>query len=109
MSAATTALVIFLPLSSQAFECPRHLAEAELTIQTMKERFETKHMAARVALSDSKTLRARTLLTNARITLLTARMLHDKAWNPPNHARAIAKADAAKGFALATNDLLASR
>ena len=66
-------------------------------------------MAAPVALSESKTSRAGRLLTNARITLLAARVLHDNAQRPSDHARAIAKADAAKGFALATDHLLTFR
>ncbi len=109
LSAGIMAVVIFLPLSSQAFECPKHLAGAEFTIQTVMERFAPKHMAARVALSDSKTLTARRLLMSARITLLVARTLHNKAQRPSDHVRAIAKAYAAKGFALATDHLFSPR
>ncbi len=78
-------------------------------IQSVTERFETKHMAAPVALTDSKPSPAGKLLTNARITLLAARVLHDNAQRPSDHARAIAKAYTAKGFALATDHLLTFR
>ncbi len=109
LSAGTAALVFFLPLPGQAFECTKYLAEAESAIQTVTERFETKPIAARVALSDLKTSEARKLLANAMITLLAARVLHENSQGPLDHARALAKAYAAKGFALATDHLLALR
>lgn len=87
----------------------KHLIEAKVAIQIVTERIAPENMAARVALSDTKISTARKLLTNAKITLLAARMLHDNAQTPSGHARAIAKAYAAKGFVLTSDQLLASR
>ncbi len=42
LSAGIAAVVFFLPLSSQAFECSKHLAGAELAIQTLTERIAPK-------------------------------------------------------------------
>ncbi|MFQ5765751.1 MAG: hypothetical protein ACE5GT_12560 [Rhodospirillales bacterium] len=108
-SAGAAAVVFFLPLSGQAFECPKHLAGADSAIQALTNRLETKHLAARVVVNDTEISVARTLLTNAKITLLAARTLHGTAKTPSDHARAIAKAYAAKGFALATDRLVRSR
>lgn len=109
LSAGVAAALLALPAPGGAFECPTHIHKAETAIHALAQRLRAQRITARVAVNDTDLARARTLLTNARITLLAARRLHDNSRTPADHAQAIAKAYAATGFVLAADPHLPAR
>ncbi len=98
---------LFLQLSSPAlaFECPKHIAAARLAIKAAMERLPRKQAVEHVAAKEAEASRARILLVNADIMLRMAAARHYSPTNPSDHGRAIAKADAARVFAVATGYL----
>ena len=104
---ASTAIVMFLlPLeAAQAFECPGHFAEAQAAIDKV-----TKNMMGDMSTKMSKENMAlvHALLDDAKSRLTSAKHNHEKPQGLLDHARAIAKADAARGYAVAA-DLLGAK
>lgn len=98
-------LVIQPESKAEALECPQHIRATEAAIKTAGETM--KAMGSKmVKLMDEKEMElVHTLLANAKIILMTARRHHEKPQGPYDHARAIAKADAARGYAMSVDIL----
>ena len=92
-------LAIQPAFEAKAFDCPQHFKESEATIKKADETM--KALGSRMSkLMDEKEMElVHTLLANAKIMLMTARRHHEHPQGPYDHARAIAKASAAKGYA----------
>ncbi len=98
-SAAT--LVFLLPWgSAQAFEGPRHFAEAQAAIDKVTEDMKG-NMSKKMAKENMALVHA--LLDDAKSRLASAKHNHEKPQGRFDHARAIAKADAARGYAVAAD------
>lgn len=95
----TVAFVI--PFNAQAFECPRHFAAAQAAID--KVTGDMKGMSKMMSRADMALVHA--LLDDAKMMLSGAKHNHQKPQGDFDHARAIAKADAAKGSAVAADIL----
>ncbi len=103
MLAASVAAVAFLMTSgAQAFECPKHFADAQAIIDKV-----TGDMKGQMSMNMPKDQMAlvHAHLDDARIALAGAKHVHETPEGMNDHARSIAKADAARGSALAA-DLL---
>ena len=101
--AASAAAVMFqLPSGAQAFECPKHFAAAQAIIDKvtgdMKGDMSKKMPKEQMALVHA-------LLDDAKMRLASARHNHEKPQGMYDHGRAIAKADAARGYAVAADML----
>ncbi len=98
-SAAT--LMFLMPWgAAQAFECPKHFAEAQAVIDKVTEDMKG-DMSAKMRKEDMALVHA--LLDDAKSRLTSAIHNHEKPQGPFDHARAIAKADAARGYAVAAD------
>ena len=95
------AAVLQMPLSVGAFECPKHFKEAQAAIDKVKG--DMKGMAKTMSKSDMALVHA--LLDDAKMLLAGAKHNHEKPQGKYDHARAIAKADAARGSAVASDIL----
>ncbi len=93
-----------LPSTANAFGCPKYFAEAQAVIdkvtKDMKGEMSKKMKAAGMA-ADMALVHA--LLDDAKMFLAGAKHNHAKPQGKYDHARAIAKADAAKGYATAAD------
>lgn len=98
---AVTAMVGLLPAAASAFECPQHFAEAQAVIDKVEADMEG--MDEMMAREDMALVH--TLLDDAKMNLEGARHNHEKPQGAYDHARAIAKADTAKGYATAADIL----
>jgi len=86
----------------QAFECPQHFAEAQAAIDQV-----SNHMKAMKGTMDKQEhALVHALLDDAKMFLAGAKHNHEKPQGAYDHARAIAKADAAMGYAKAADMLL---
>ena len=102
---AVTALTMVLPSRpATAFECPRHFTKAQAAIDKvigdMKGEM-SKSMAKAGMKADMALVHA--MLDDAKMRLASARHNHEKPQGKYDHARAIAKADAAQGYAVAAD------
>ncbi len=99
-SAAT--LVFLLPWggSAQAFECPRHFAEAQAAIDKVTEDMKG-DMSKKMAKEDMALVHA--LLDDAKSRFASAKHNHEKPQGLYDHGRAIAQAEAARGYAVAAD------
>ncbi len=93
LMASTATLMFLLPWgAAQAFECPKHFEAAEDAIDAAND--------AMIGLkTDLHMIRGHMLLDDAKMLLSSAEHNHAKPQNEFDHARAIAKAEAAKGHA----------
>lgn len=82
-----------------AFECPKHFAEAQDAID--KVMADMKGMKGAMPKAGMALVHA--LLDDAKMRLAGAKHNHEKPQGAYDHARAIAKADSAKGFAVAAD------
>ncbi len=91
--ASTATLMFLLPWgAAQAFECPKHIDAAEDAIDAAND--------AMIGLkTDLHMIRGHMLLDDAKMLLGSAEPNHAKPQNEYDHARAIGKAEAAKGYA----------
>lgn len=96
-----TALATALATPAAAFECPKHFGEAQAAIDKTAADLEAAGLPA-----EQKAL-VHALLDDARMWLEGGRHNHEKPQGAFDHARAIAKADAALGHARAAAMLLA--
>ena len=101
MYAVAATLMFIVPWkSAQAFECPKHFAKAQAAIDKV-----TKDMGG----SMSKKMRkedmalVHALLDDAKMQLSSGKHNHSKPQGMYDHGRAIAKADAALGYATAAD------
>ena len=99
---ATTATLMFLlPWGTvQAFECPKHFAEAQALIDKVTGDMKG-DMSKKMRKEDMALVHA--LLDDAKTRLTSAKHNHEKPQGRFDHARAIAKANAARGYALAAD------
>ena len=90
----------FKPKSAQAFECPKHFTAAQAAIDKVKGDMggdmSKKMPKEQMALVHS-------LLDDAKMVLASARHNHEKPQGDYDHARTIAKADSALGYATAAD------
>ncbi len=93
--------LVQFPNAASAFECPKHFAEAQALIDKVTE--DMKSMKGKTSKEDHALVHA--LLDDAKMILAGAKHNHEKPQGAYDHARAIAKAGAARGSALAA-DLL---
>jgi hypothetical protein len=99
LAASAAVLVMQTPLSTQAFECPKHFAAAQAVIDKV-----TADMQADIPWQTpvDKEL-VLSLLDDARMLLGGGRYNHENSREGYGHARAIAKADSALGYAEAAD------
>ena len=101
LMATAAALMFLLPWgAAQAFECPKHFAEAQAAIDKVSEDMKG-DMSKMMRKEDMALVHA--LLDDAKTRLSSAMHNHDKPQGRFDHARAIAKADAARGYATAAD------
>ena len=102
LAASAAAIVIQIPSGAQAFECPKHFAAAQALIDKV-----TGDMGGDMSKKMPKDQMAlvHAHLDDARIALAGAKHVHETPEGMNDHARSIAKAEAARGSALAA-DLL---
>ena len=105
LAASVAALGIHVPWGAQAFECPKHIAVAEAAVNKVTEEMNNIKPVMEAMMDKKEMFVVHTLLANARILVTVARRNHEKPAGPFDHARAIAKADAARGYARATEIL----
>ncbi len=101
LMASTATLMFLLPWgTAQAFECPKHFADAQAAIDKvagdMKGDMSKKMPKEQMALVHA-------LLDDAKTRLTSAKHNHEKPQGLFDHARAIAKADTARGYAVAAD------
>jgi len=99
LAASAAALVMMTPWSAQAFECPKHIAAAQVAIDKVAADMEADTPWKR---TEDKAL-VHALLDDAKSRLASAKHNHEKPQGRFDHARAIAKADAARGYAVAAD------
>ena len=100
LSAMSLALaLLFMPQGAQAFECPKHIAAAQVAIDKVAADMEADTPWKR---TEDKAL-VHALLDDAKSRLASARHNHEKPQSAYDHARAIAKADGALGYAKAAD------
>ncbi len=99
-AAAAVVLTFQVPGAAQAFECPKHFAEAQAAIDKVKG-----DMGGAMSKQMPKEQMAlvHALIDDAKTRLASAKHNHEKPQGVYDHARAIAKADAAKGYAVAAD------
>ena len=101
LMASTAFLMFVLPWgAAQAFECPKHFAEAQAVIDKVTGDMKG-DMSKKMRKEDMALVHA--LLDDAKNRLSSAKHNHEKPQGLYDHARAIAKADAARGYATAAD------
>lgn len=90
------AAVASVPWQAGAFECPKHFQEAQNAIDRV-----AAEMQGAYGVSKHDMALVHALLDDAKMALSGARHNHEKPQGAYDHARAIAKADAAHGHAKA--------
>ncbi len=90
----------FMPRSAQAFGCPGHFAAAQAAIDKVKGDMKG-DMSKRMPKADMAQVHM--LLDDAKMILAGAKHNHEKPQGRFDHARAIAKADSALGYAKAAD------
>ncbi len=98
-AAATFAAVLSAGTGALAFECPQHFSAAQAAID--KTMADMKGMKKMMSKDDMALVHA--LLDDAKMTLAGAKHNHEKPQGAYDHARAIAKADTALGYAKAAD------
>jgi len=92
---AAAAWVVLMPVEAPAFQCPGHIAEAEEAITDVENDMTT--MTGEM--SADKMALVHALLDDAKAALAAAKHSHEDPQSNFDHARAIAKAKAALGYA----------
>ncbi len=92
----------FMPKSAQAYGCPKAMAAAQAAIDKVKGDMKG-DMSKRMAKADMA--KVHMLLDDAKMLLAGAEHNHQKPQGRLDHARAIAKADSALGYAKAADVL----
>ncbi|MCZ6862219.1 MAG: hypothetical protein O7I42_18425 [Alphaproteobacteria bacterium] len=94
--AAVLSSVVFIPASASAFECPKHIAAAKQAID--KVLGDMKGMGKMMKRRDLALVHA--MVDDAKMLLASAQHNHAKPRGRYDHGRAIAKAHAARGYAI---------
>ena len=98
-AAITCAAILLTGSGAIAFECPKHFAEAQALIDKV-----TADMKGMKMPKEQHAL-VHALLDDAKMRLVGGKHNHEKPQGVYDHARAIAKADAALGYARAADML----
>ncbi len=98
MAALSVALLI--PFGAYAFECPKHFKATQQAIDKV-----IQDMKGMEMMPKEQVALVHALLDDAKTWLQSAKHNHEKPQGLYDHARAIAKADAARGYALAADML----
>ena len=101
MKFLVASLACFAAAPALAFECPNHFSETQEMIDKVSGDMEG--MMDMMSSEDMALVHA--LLDDAKMLLSGAEHNHEKPQGPYDHARAIAKADAALGYARAADML----
>ena len=101
ISAIFAIFLVQISWNTFAFECPKHFAEAQATIDKITE--DMKGMEKTMSKEEMALVHA--LVDDAKMLLAGAKHNHEKPQGAYDHARAIAKADAARGYATAADML----
>lgn len=101
LMAGATVFLLLISTVAQAFECPVHLAKAQAAIDKVGAAM--KAMDGQISKEQMALVHA--LLDDAKMQLHGARHNHEKPQGAYDHARALAKADAALGYANAAAQL----
>jgi hypothetical protein len=96
-----SALFLQISTSANAFECPKHFAEAQAAIDKVG----TNMKGAKGQISKEEIALVHSLLDDAKMQLAGAKHNHEKPQGIYDHARSLAKADAALGYAKAADQL----
>ncbi len=99
LAASAVVLVMQTAWSARAFECPKHFAAAQVAIDKVAADMVADTPWKR---TEDKAL-VHALLDDAKSRLASAKHNHEKPQSAYDHARAIAKADAALGYAKAAD------
>ena len=91
---------LLIPFGAYAFECPKHFKATQQAIDKL-----IQDMKGMGMMPKSETALVHSLLDDAKTWLQSAKHNHSKPQGIYDHARAIAKADAARGYALAADML----
>ena len=94
------ALGLLIPFSAYAFECPKHFKAAQQAIDKI-----TQDMKGMGMMPKDQLALVHAMVDDAKTLLKSAIHNHEKPQGLYDHARAIAKADAARGQALASDIL----
>ncbi len=97
---AIVSVALLIPFSAFAFECPKHFKATQQAIDKV-----TQDMKGMGMMPKEQVALAHSLLDDAKTWLQSAKHNHEKPQGLYDHARAIAKADAARGYALAADML----
>lgn len=103
LAAAAVIAIVQVPLTAQAFECPARFKDAQAAID--KVNADMKGVMEKVSKADMALVHA--LLDDAKSQLGSGTHNHEKPQGAYDHARAVAKAKAARGYAEAAGGLLA--
>ena len=96
--------LIQLPHAASAFECPRHFTKAQAAIDKVFEDMKGEMSKSMVSAGMKPQMALiHALLDDAKMRLAGARHNHEKPQGAYDHARAVAKADAALGYAVAAD------
>ncbi len=97
-------LTLGMTLPAWAFECPKRFQAAQAAIDKVTEdmKGDMSKTMVQAGMKAEMTL-VHALLDDAKMMLAGARHNHEKPQSAYDHARAIAKADAARGFAVAAD------
>lgn len=100
LAGCAAAALTTLPVSAQAFECPKHFTDAQAAIDKVVE--DMKGDMSKKMPKDQMAL-VHALLDDAKMMLASGKHNHAKPQGMYDHARAIGKADSARGFAVAAD------
>jgi hypothetical protein len=102
--AVTVLVAVLLPGPATAFECPGHFIKAQAAIDKVigDMKGEMSKSMARAGMKAEMAL-VHAMLDDAKMRLAGAKHNHQKPQGAYDHARAIAKADAARGYAVAAD------
>ncbi len=104
LSTVFVAALVSFAGAANAFECPKRFAEAQAAIDKVIEDMKGE-MSKSMAMAGMKSQMAliHALLDDAKMNLAGARHNHEKPQGTFDHARSIAKADTALGYAVAAD------
>ena len=94
------AVALLVPFAANAFECPKHFKAAQQAIDKI-----TQDMKGMGMMPKDQLALVHAMVDDAKTLLKSAIHNHEKPQGLYDHARAIAKADAARGQALASDIL----
>ena len=100
LAASAAAFMFNMSSGAQAFECPKHFAAAQAAIDKIADEMKG-DMSKKMPKEQMALVHA--LLDDAKMRLASAKHNHEKPQGAYDHGRALAKADAALGYAKAAD------